>query len=99
MEPPLVRGIACGTAAALFWAAGFVAARHGIAAGFSPADIVFHRFVWAGLVFLPLVARTGLADLGGVGWTKGILLTLSGGPPLALFSYAGFLFVPLGHGA
>ena len=30
---------------------------------------------------------------------KGIALTLSGGPPLALFSYAGFLFVPLGHGA
>jgi drug/metabolite transporter (DMT)-like permease len=94
-----VRGIACGTAAALFWAAGFVAARHGIAVGFSPADVVFHRFAWAGLVFLPLVARAGLGDLGGVGWVKAILLTLSGGPPLALFSYAGFLFVPLGHGA
>jgi drug/metabolite transporter (DMT)-like permease len=26
-------------------------------------------------------------------------LTLSGGPPLALFSYSGFQFVPLGHGA
>jgi drug/metabolite transporter (DMT)-like permease len=99
MQPPLVLGVACGTAAALFWAAGFVAARHGIAIGFSPADVVFHRFFWAGLVFLPLVARAGLADLDGVGWTRGILLTLSGGPPLALFSYAGFLFVPLAHGA
>jgi drug/metabolite transporter (DMT)-like permease len=99
MQPPLVLGIACGTAAALFWAAGFVAARHGIAVGFSPADVVFHRFAWAGLVFLPLVARAGLGDLGGLGWLKAILLTLSGGPPLALFSYAGFLFVPLGHGA
>jgi drug/metabolite transporter (DMT)-like permease len=99
LQPPVVLGIACGTAAALFWAAGFVAARHGIAVGFSPADIVFHRFVWSGLAFLPLVVRAGLADLGGVGWVKGIALTLSGGPPLALFSYAGFLFVPLGHGA
>src|SRR5439155_1145353 len=44
-------GIACGTGAALFWAGGFVAARHGIAAGFSPADIAFHRFVSAGLMF------------------------------------------------
>ena len=26
------------------------------------------------------------------------MLTLLGGPPLALFSYAGFLFVPLAHG-
>jgi drug/metabolite transporter (DMT)-like permease len=91
-------GIACGAGAALFWAAGFVAARHGIAAGFSPADIVFHRFVWAGLVFLPFVARAGLRDLSGVGWGKGVALTLLSGPPIAFLSYAGFLFVPLAHG-
>jgi drug/metabolite transporter (DMT)-like permease len=91
-------GIACGTGAALFWAAGFVAARYGIAIGFSPADIVLHRFIWAGLVFLPFVARQGFGDLGGVGWTKAVALTLLGGPPLALLSYAGFLFVPLAHG-
>jgi drug/metabolite transporter (DMT)-like permease len=97
-RPSAAAGIACGTGAALFWAAGFVAARHGISAGFSPADIVLHRFIWAGLAFLPLLARAGLADLGGVGWMRGVALTLSGGPPLALFSYAGFLFVPLAHG-
>jgi drug/metabolite transporter (DMT)-like permease len=91
-------GILCGVGAALFWAIGFVAARHGIAAGFSPVDIVFHRFAWAGLVFLPVVARDGLGDLGGVGLARGVALTLLGGPPLALFSYAGFLFVPLAHG-
>jgi len=91
-------GIACGAGAALFWAAGFVAARHGIAAGFSPADIAFHRFVWAGLAFLPFVARAGLRDLGGLGWARGVALTLVGGPPLAFLSYAGFLFVPLAHG-
>jgi len=89
-------GVACGTGAALFWAGGFVAARHGIAVGFSPADIAFHRFVWAGLAFLPMVARTG--EVATVGWLNGILLTLFGGPPLALLSYAGFLFVPLAHG-
>jgi drug/metabolite transporter (DMT)-like permease len=96
--PASAPGIACGAGAALFWAAGFVAARHGIAIGFSPADIAIHRFVWAGLVFLPLVARHGLRDLAGVGWAKGVTLTFFGGPPLALLSYAGFLFVPLAHG-
>jgi drug/metabolite transporter (DMT)-like permease len=96
--PASATGIACGAGAALFWAAGFVAARHGIAIGFSPADIAIHRFVWAGLVFLPLVARHGLRDLAGVGWAKGVTLTVFGGPPLALLSYAGFLFVPLAHG-
>jgi drug/metabolite transporter (DMT)-like permease len=96
--PATAAGIACGAGAALFWAAGFVAARHGIAVGFSPADIVVHRFVWAGLVFLPLLAHAGLGNLGGVGWVKGLLLTATGGPPLALLSYAGFLRVPLAHG-
>ena len=98
LGPPVILGVACGAGAALFWAAGFVAARHGIAVGFSPADIVLHRFVWAGLLCLPLVVRAGLGDLAGVGWTRGVALTLLGGPPLALFSYAGFLFVPLAHG-
>src|SRR5262249_34693436 len=73
--------------------------RHGVAAGFSPADIVLHRYVWAGLAFLPWLAREGLADLGGIGWRKGLLLTLAGGPLFAFFSFSGFLFVPLAHGA
>src|SRR5437764_395286 len=91
-------GIACGAGAALFWAAGFVAARPGIAVGFSPADIGLHRFVWAGLVFLPFVAWQGFGDLGGVRCMKAVALTLLGGPPFAFLSYAGFLFVPLAHG-
>ena len=92
-------GIACGIGAAVFWAVGFVAARHGIAAGFSPADIVLHRFVWVGFAFLPLIVREGFADLGSVGWRRGVLLTLIGGPPFSHLSYAGFLLVPLAHGA
>jgi drug/metabolite transporter (DMT)-like permease len=94
-----IAGIACGIGAGLFWAVGFVAARHGILVGFSPADIVLHRFVWAGFAFLPLLAREGLADLGSVGWGRGILLTILGGPPFSHLSYAGFLLVPLAHGA
>ena len=61
-------GIACGVGAAVFWAAGFVAARHGITAGLRPPDIILHRFVWAGLIVLPIfLARGELGDLGGVG--------------------------------
>jgi drug/metabolite transporter (DMT)-like permease len=88
-------GVACGTAAALFWALGLAAGRHGILIGFAPADIVFHCFVWAGLLFLPFFARDVLPL---VGWRKSLLLTLTAGPLLAFFSYAGFLFVPLAHG-
>lgn len=90
-------GVACGVGAALFWAAGFVLIRHGIDIGFSPMDLTFHRCFWSGLILLPLAWRDGLADLNGVGWGRGILLSILGGPGLAFLSYTGFLLVPLGH--
>ena len=95
---PITLGIGFGALAALFWAAGFVAARHGIDAGFSPADLTVHRMAWSGLAFLPLVLRDGIGDLNGIGWARGIVLTFLGGPGLALISYSGFVLVPLGHG-
>jgi drug/metabolite transporter (DMT)-like permease len=91
-------GIACGIGASVFWAAGFAGARHGLDVGFWPTDLAAHRFLWAGLVLLPLVIRNGIGDLNGIGWGRGILLTVLGGPGFAFMSYAGFLFVPLGHG-
>ena len=91
-------GLLCGIGAALFWAIGFVAARHGIDVGLSPLIIALHRFLWPGLVLLPLAARDGFSDFRRLGWLRAIMLTLVGGLPLAILSYAGFLFVPLGHG-
>lgn len=92
-------GILCGSAAATCWAVGFVAAKHGIAVGFTPADLAFHRFVWSGLLLLPVMARAGLADLGGVGWWRGLVILVLAGPLQAITSYTGFTFAPLGHGA
>jgi drug/metabolite transporter (DMT)-like permease len=95
----VILGVACGVGAAAFWAAGFVAARHGIAAGLSPFDIAFHRFVWAGLFFLPGVLRRGIGRLNGIGWRRGLLLAMLGGPFQAIIvSASGFLLVPLAHG-
>ena len=92
-------GVVCGLGAALFWALGFVATRHGLKVGFSPADLLMHRFFWSGLAFLPLVLRAGLGDLSGIGWGRGLALMVLGGPVMSIISYAGFLFVPLGHGS
>jgi len=91
-------GIVCGVGAVVFWAAGFVAARHGIDVGFTPADLTFHRCFWAGLLLMPLALRDGIGDLNGIGWGRGILLTFFGGPGIAFVSYSGFPLVPLGHG-
>ena len=92
-------GVACGLGAAVFWALGFVATRHGLKAGFTPADLLMHRFTWSGLLFLPIVIRAGLGNLCGIGWGRGLVLMVLGGPVMSLVSYVGFLFVPLGHGS
>src|ERR1700719_4949833 len=91
-------GVLCGAGSAFFWSLGFVAARHGVLVGWSPLVLSLHRFVWSGLILFPFMAASGLRDLGGVGWRHGILLTAFGGLPLALWSYFGYVFVPLGHG-
>jgi drug/metabolite transporter (DMT)-like permease len=92
-------GVAYGLGAALFWALGFVATRHGLKVGFTPADLMVHRFLWSGIAFLPLVLRAGLGDLCGIGWGRGLALMVLGGPVMSIISYTGFLFVPLGHGS
>jgi len=101
--PPLLSatawGVLCGAGSALCWSVGFVAARQGVTSGLSPLVISLHRYVWPGLALLPMLAADGFGDLGGIGWRRGMVLTLFGGLPLALFSYIGYVLVPLGHGA
>ena len=96
----LALGVACGIATVVCWAAGLIAAKHGVDAGLGPADVAFHRNIWVGLVLLPVLAWQGeLRDLGGVGWARGAALTVFGGAPFAVLAATGFLLVPLGHGA
>jgi drug/metabolite transporter (DMT)-like permease len=97
-RPTMIIGVVCGTLAALAWAAGFVVAKHGIQIGFSPADLAFHRFFWSGLMVLPLIVRDGVRELGGVGWARGVVMSILSGPPQSLLAYSGFILVPLGHG-
>lgn len=95
---PAIIGIASGVTAAFCWAMAFAFAKHGIAQGMAPADLALHRFVWTGAVMLPFLARQGLADLGGMGWARGLVLMLLGGPLQAFCAYYGFTIMPLGHG-
>jgi drug/metabolite transporter (DMT)-like permease len=93
-----VQGLLCGAGAAVCWAAGFVAARHAVVIGLSPLVVALHRFLWSGLALLPIVAAGGSRNLGGVGWGRGIAITVLGALPFSILSYSGFLLVPLGHG-
>ena len=92
-------GVICGIGASLFWAAGFAGVRHGLDAGFSPTDLVIHRYLWSGLALLPFVMQGGINDLNGIGWGRALFLAVLGGPVYAIIGYAAFLLVPLGHGS
>ncbi len=94
-----VWGLLCGTGAALFWALGFVAARQGDEVGLSPVIIALHRYIWPALILFPMLATGRAGDLGTAWWRRAVPLAVFGGLPLALISYLGYLFVPLGHGA
>ncbi|SEM76582.1 DMT family transporter [Bradyrhizobium sp. OK095] len=96
---PALLGVVCGLSAALFWALGFAGTRHGLKIGFTPVDLLAHRYVWSGIAFLPLVLRAGVSDLCGIGWGRGLVLMVLGGPVMSLISYTGFQYVPLGHGS
>lgn len=96
--PGFFIGVASGIGAALAWAAGFAVAKHGIVIGFTPAELAVHRYVWTGLLLIPLVFHYGIKDVGGIGWGRGFVLAALSGPTQALVAYTGFILVPFGHG-
>jgi drug/metabolite transporter (DMT)-like permease len=68
--------------------------------GLTTADLTMLRFLTAGLILLPtFMAKGGLADCGGVGWRKGLLITIMSGLPMTLLMIGGLSFAPAAHGA
>ena len=93
------QGLAWGLTAATIWAGYAVLARLGIKSGLAPVDLTLLRFLPAGLVMAPLLWRWGWRDLGGIGWRRGLVLTLLAGPGFSLLFMTGFSMAPLAHGA
>ncbi|HZX82765.1 MAG TPA: DMT family transporter [Reyranella sp.] len=92
-------GFLCGATMALGASLSFAAARAGILGGLLAVDMIFARFIVAGLIMLPLLVRFGLRDLAGIGWRRALVLTFLGGAPFALLQTGGYGFAPLAHGA
>jgi drug/metabolite transporter (DMT)-like permease len=92
-------GLGWGLLAAAIWAVYSVLARLGVTAGLSPADMSLLRFAPGALLTLPLMWRWGWRDLAGIGWGRGLVLTLLAGPGFALLFMTGFTLAPLAHGA
>ena len=68
-------GFLSGAAMALGASLSFAAARAGIVGGLSVADLIFARYLMAGAVMLPVLLRSGLPELGGIGLRHGLILT------------------------
>ncbi|MBS0519843.1 MAG: DMT family transporter [Proteobacteria bacterium] len=92
-------GIVSGTTMALGASVAFAAARAGLVGGLQAIDLIFARYIVAGLVMLPLLLRFGVGDLAGIGLGRGLVLTVLGGAPFALLQTGGYGFAPLAHGA
>lgn len=93
-------GIAAGLLAALIWGGYMAMSRAGVSEGLRPGDFALLRFGTAGTLLLPvLLARGGVATLGGIGWRRGALLTLCAGPLLIMAIGDGYMYAPLPHGA
>ncbi len=92
-------GLWWGLLAATIWASYTVLARLGVKAGLSPGDLTLLRFAPGALLMAPLMWRWGWRDLAGIGWRRGLLLTLLAGPGFSLLFMTGFTLAPLAHGA
>lgn len=98
-RPAFAAGLAWGLLAAAIWASYTVLARYAVKAGFTPLDLTLLRFLPGALLMAPFFFRWGWRDLGGIGWGRGLLLTLLAGPGFSLLFMSGFALAPLAHGA
>jgi drug/metabolite transporter (DMT)-like permease len=92
-------GYVFGLTMALGAATSFAMARAGALRGLAPEDMILARASVAGLVMLPFLIKWGLPTLAGIGWRRGLLLLLTGGPLFAFLQTGGYAFAPLAHGA
>jgi len=81
------------------YAANFVFTRFSLLEGLAPGDLVALRYAVSGALLLPWVASRGLRSLGGVGWTRGVVLACLAGAPYMLLFNGGLEFSPAAHGA
>lgn len=84
----------------LIYGANFVISRHAVLNGLSPHDLLALRFTVAGLLLLPIFMKAGgFRNCAGVGWPRGLLLTLMSGLPMSWLMLTGLSLAPAAHGA
>jgi drug/metabolite transporter (DMT)-like permease len=85
--------------AMLIYGSNFVLSRHAVLNGLSAHDMLALRFAVAGLVLLPVFWHAGVAGCAGVGWRRGLILTVMAGFPMSFLMMQGLTMAPAAHGA
>jgi drug/metabolite transporter (DMT)-like permease len=86
-------------AAMLIYGANFGISRHGLLNGLTTHDLTFLRFAFSGLLLLPLFLKAGVKDCAGVGWGRGLIITISSGLPMTMLMLQGLAWSPAAHGS
>lgn len=92
-------GLAWGLLAATIWAHYAVLARLAVKSGLHASDLTLMRFLPGALIMAPFLLRWGWRDLAGIGWRRGLVLTLLAGPGFSLMFMGGLMLAPLAHAA
>ena len=85
--------------AMLIYGSNFVLSRHAVLNGLSAHDMLALRFAVAGLVLLPVFWQAGARDCAGIGWRRGMILTVMSGFPMSFLMMQGLTMAPAAHGA
>jgi len=103
LPPPaagLAIGVLFGLGAALLWAAQVPISAVAVRGNLPAADLVALRFIVAGLLLAPVLWRErGHGPMAGIGWRRGIILALTGGPAFLMALLAGLAYAPASHSA
>ena len=75
-----------------------VVSRFGVSNLTSAADLTFFRYL-SGLILLPVFLKRPIRNLGGIGWGRGIVITILAGWCFNLVIMSGFKYAPAAHGA
>lgn len=101
LDRRLIAGLVFGLITTLMWAGWSVASRRAALGGLDAFDVTALRFIVAGAVSLPILARRriGRHGIGTLPWPAIGLMFVGAGIPYCLVSLGGFAFAPAGHGA
>lgn len=78
---------------------GFIVySRFGVLEALTAADLTYFRYM-SGILLLPIFLKKDVWTLGGIGWKKGLVLTIFGGWPFSIILLTGFNYAPAAHGA